>query len=113
MLSQPTPARTSAITDIPDVAAARGIALADQSAARTQRIRAPSEAGAARIGRLPAFAPVRLAAIARSRPRDSDALAQVPGIGVLRAENYGADVLALVASSRREDGAALAAASAS
>src|SRR6478609_3023779 len=67
MLSQPTPARTSAITDIPDVAAARGIALADQSAARTQRIRAPSEAGAARIGRLPAFAPVRLAAIARSR----------------------------------------------
>jgi hypothetical protein len=55
----------------------------------------------------------QLAAIARSRPRDPDALARVPGIGALRAENYGAEVLAMVASSRREAGTGLAAASAS
>jgi hypothetical protein len=38
----------------------------------------------------------QLAAIARERPRDSDAFARLPGIGALRAENYGAEVLAMV-----------------
>jgi len=80
-----------------------------------ERLRAWRKTKSESVG-VPAFRVLsnrQLAAIARSRPRDADALAQVPGIGALRAENYGADVLAMVASNRREAGAGLASASAS
>jgi len=67
MLSQPATPRTSANADIHDVAPLRGPEFAGQASARNKRAGAPGEVGAAGIGRMPAFAPVRLAVIARSR----------------------------------------------
>jgi superfamily II DNA helicase RecQ len=43
------------------------------------------------------FANATLAAVAAARPRTARALLAVPGIGPVKAERYGAAVLALVA----------------
>jgi superfamily II DNA helicase RecQ len=52
----------------------------------------------------------QLTAIARERPRDTEAFARLPGIGALRAENYGAEVLAMVAAVGRKSVAGIDAA---
>ena len=60
MLSLPSTQRTSANADIPEAAKAPGRELPDQAAADI-------DSGAGTVGRIPVFAPVRLAAVARSR----------------------------------------------
>jgi DNA helicase-2/ATP-dependent DNA helicase PcrA len=47
------------------------------------------------------FHDTTLAALAEVRPSDRDELLRVPGLGPVKAERYGPDLLALVAEHRR------------